>query len=346
MLARAPGGGRGGVRLRRRRRRPGGAARRGRAGGGRAGRVRHGRGASARRRGDAGGRLARAGGAGAPPAGRRHRRDRARLLLRSLAARGRSRPPTGASSALARAAGLAVVSHVRDAHADAAAILRDEKAGDGVIHCFSGGVAEARAYLDLGQHLSFSGILTFKNAGDVREAAAFAPLDRILIETDAPYLAPIPHRGRKNEPAYIAETLAALAALRGLPAAEVDAATSANTRRLFRLAVAASGSSGYSIALRELNRAGPHPTSLRVVRRLHRQVRAQRHARRRLPGQPHAAARSARRSRSRSSSRAARSRWRATARSPGSRRSIRRRRRSRTAWACSSCASTIRRASC
>ena len=76
-------------------------------------------------------------------------------------------------------------------------------------------MAEARAYLDLGQYLSFSGILTFKNAGNIREAAAFAPLDRILIETDAPYLAPIPYRGKRNEPAYIAETLAALAALRG-----------------------------------------------------------------------------------------------------------------------------------
>ena len=136
---------------------------------------------------------------------------------------------------MARAARLAVVSHVRDAHAEAAAILRDAQAGPGVIHCFSGGVAEARTYLDLGQYLSFSGILTFKNAGNVREAAAFAPLDRILIETDAPYLAPIPHRGRKNEPAYIVETLAALAALRNLPAAAVDAATSANTRRLFGL---------------------------------------------------------------------------------------------------------------
>ncbi|HXU05554.1 MAG TPA: TatD family hydrolase [Polyangia bacterium] len=136
---------------------------------------------------------------------------------------------------MARRANLAVVSHVRDAHAEAAEILGGEDAGPGVIHCFSGGVAEARAYLDLGQHLSFSGILTFKNAGNLREAAAFAPLDRILIETDAPYLAPIPHRGRKNEPAYIAETLAALAAVRGQPAAEVDAATSANTRRLFGL---------------------------------------------------------------------------------------------------------------
>jgi TatD DNase family protein len=85
--------------------------------------------------------------------------------------------------AMARAANLAVVSHVRDAHGEAAAILREERAGAGVIHCFSGGVDEARAYLDLGQYLSFSGILTFKNAGNLREAAAFAPLNRILIET-------------------------------------------------------------------------------------------------------------------------------------------------------------------
>jgi TatD DNase family protein len=108
-----------------------------------------------------------------------------------------------------------------------------------VIHCFSGGVGEARAYLDLGQDLSFSGILTFKNAGNLREAAAFAPLDRILIETDAPYLAPIPHRGRRNEPAYIVETLAVLASVRGIPVAEVEAATVANTRRLFGLPLAA-----------------------------------------------------------------------------------------------------------
>lgn len=137
--------------------------------------------------------------------------------------------------AMARDARLAVVSHVRDAHGEAAAILREEQAGAGVIHCFSGGVEEARAYLDLGQSLSFSGILTFKSAGNIREAAAFAPLDRILLETDAPYLAPVPHRGRKNEPAYITETLAALAAVRGVAAAEVDTATATNTRRLFGL---------------------------------------------------------------------------------------------------------------
>src|SRR5450631_448761 len=140
------------------------------------------------------------------------------------------------SIALARAAGLPVVSHVRDAHADAATILREEAAGlGGVIHCFTGGVAEARLYLDLGQYLSFSGIVTFKNAANIREAAAFAPLDRILVETDAPYLAPIPHRGARNEPAYIVETLKVVAGLRGVPTEELDAATSENSRRLFQL---------------------------------------------------------------------------------------------------------------
>jgi TatD DNase family protein len=140
--------------------------------------------------------------------------------------------------ALARQAGKPVVSHVRDAHADAAAILAEEGAAvvGGVIHCFTGGVEDARRYLALGQHLSFSGILTFKNAQDIRAAAAFAPLDRVLVETDAPYLAPIPHRGKRNEPALVAVTLAALAALRGITVEEADRATTANTRRLFGLA--------------------------------------------------------------------------------------------------------------
>ncbi len=140
------------------------------------------------------------------------------------------------SIGLARAAGLPIVSHIRDAHADAAEILRAEASGmTGVIHCFTGGVAEARVYLDLGQSLSFSGIVTFKNAGAIREAAAFAPVDRILVETDAPYLAPVPHRGQRNEPAFIAETLRVLAELRGVPVPELDAATTANTRRVFGL---------------------------------------------------------------------------------------------------------------
>ncbi|HVU50786.1 MAG TPA: TatD family hydrolase [Polyangia bacterium] len=146
---------------------------------------------------------------------------------------------------LARAVRRPVISHVREAHDDAARVLRDAGAADvgGVIHCFSGGVAEARRYLDLGHHLSFSGILTFKNAGPIREAAAFAPLERILVETDAPFLAPIPHRGKRNEPAFIVETLRVLAELRGAAVGDVDAATAENTRRLFGLASGIDGGS-------------------------------------------------------------------------------------------------------
>src|SRR3954447_23630905 len=135
---------------------------------------------------------------------------------------------------LGRQARLPVISHVRDAHVEAAAVLEETRAAElgGVIHCFTGTVADARRYLDLGQDLSFSGILTFKTAGELREAAAFTPMDRILIETDSPYLAPIPYRGKRNEPAYIVKTLELLAGLRGIDVAEADAATTANTRRL------------------------------------------------------------------------------------------------------------------
>ena len=139
--------------------------------------------------------------------------------------------------ALARAVKRPVISHVRDAHDDAIDILRTAGAAEvgGVIHCFTGGVAEARRYVDLGHHLSFSGILTFKNAQPIRDAAAFAPLERILIETDAPFLAPIPYRGKKNEPAYMAETLRVLAEVRGADVAAIEAATTENARRLFGL---------------------------------------------------------------------------------------------------------------
>jgi TatD DNase family protein len=137
--------------------------------------------------------------------------------------------------ALARQARRPVVSHVREAHADAAAILRDEGAADvgGVIHCFTGDVDDARSYLSFGHYLSFSGILTFKNADDIRAAARFAPSDRVLVETDAPYLAPLPHRGQRNEPAYVARTLETLASLRGISVAEADRITTENTERLF-----------------------------------------------------------------------------------------------------------------
>ncbi|HET6279421.1 MAG TPA: TatD family hydrolase [Polyangia bacterium] len=140
---------------------------------------------------------------------------------------------------LARSSNCPVVSHVRDAHADAVEILIGERAADvgGVIHCFTGDVADARRYLDIGHYLSFSGILTFKSAAPIREAAAFAPLDRILVETDAPYLAPIPYRGKRNEPSFMVKTLEALASVRGVSVAELDAATAENTRRVFKLPV-------------------------------------------------------------------------------------------------------------
>jgi TatD DNase family protein len=139
--------------------------------------------------------------------------------------------------ALGRAVRLPVICHIRDAHEEAAEILASEQAPEvgGVIHCFTGGPADARRYLDLGFHLSLSGILTFKTAGPIREAAALAPLDRLMVETDAPYLAPIPHRGKRNEPAYVVKTLALLAELRGISFDEAAAATTANARRLFSL---------------------------------------------------------------------------------------------------------------
>jgi TatD DNase family protein len=139
--------------------------------------------------------------------------------------------------AMARAVQRPLVVHLRAADDDALALLREEHAHDigGVIHCFSSNARSARAFLDLGFYLSFSGIVTFKNADDVRAAAAITPSDRILVETDAPFLAPIPFRGRRNEPALVAQTASTLAALRGEPLEAFATNTVANTKRLFRL---------------------------------------------------------------------------------------------------------------
>lgn len=139
--------------------------------------------------------------------------------------------------ALAASVGRPVICHVRDAHDDAVDVLRAgplPEAG-GVIHCFTGDVSHARKYLDLGLYLSFSGVLTFKKADDLRKAAAYAPDDRILVETDAPYLAPIPHRGKRNEPAFVAKTLEALAGVRGVSLGRAAEATTANAFNLFAL---------------------------------------------------------------------------------------------------------------
>ena len=139
--------------------------------------------------------------------------------------------------AAARETGLPLVVHSRDADADMAAILEDETGQGGpfpfVLHCFSSGAELARRGLALGGYISFSGILTFKNAATIQEVARTAPAERILVETDAPYLAPSPHRGKSNEPSYVAFTAARLAELRGISFDEIAAQTTANFHRLF-----------------------------------------------------------------------------------------------------------------
>lgn len=144
----------------------------------------------------------------------------------------------------ARATDLPLVIHTRSASDDTLAILREEggfAASDsddrplarGVFHCFTETQAVARAALDLGFYISFSGILTFKNAADLRDVARFVPLDRCLIETDSPYLAPVPHRGKTNTPAYVPHVAAQLAELKGMRVEAVAEATTANFERLF-----------------------------------------------------------------------------------------------------------------
>jgi TatD DNase family protein len=141
----------------------------------------------------------------------------------------------------ARACAKPLVIHTRSASADTLAILREQgmhgpgAPATGVFHCFTETAEVARAALDLGFYISFSGIVTFRNAEDLREIARFVPLQRLLIETDSPYLAPVPHRGKTNQPAYVAHVGAAVAALRGMPQADLAHATSANFERLFNL---------------------------------------------------------------------------------------------------------------
>ncbi len=137
----------------------------------------------------------------------------------------------------ARRTGKPLVIHTRAAAADTLAIMREEGADEagGVMHCFTETADVARAALDLGFHISFSGIVTFKNAKDLKEIARFVPMSRMLIETDAPYLAPVPHRGKRNEPAFVPFVAAEIAALRGISVAAVAQATSANFFRLFHI---------------------------------------------------------------------------------------------------------------
>lgn len=138
--------------------------------------------------------------------------------------------------AAARETGLPLIVHTREAEADTAAIMAEEMAQGaypGVIHCFTASADFARTALALGLYISISGIVTFKNAGDLRATAATIPADRLLIETDAPFLAPVPHRGKTGEPAFVADTAAFLAGVRGVDEEELRATTAANFFTLF-----------------------------------------------------------------------------------------------------------------
>lgn len=135
-----------------------------------------------------------------------------------------------------RQTGLPIIIHTRDAEADTAAILTEEMqkgAFTGVIHCFTASADFARIALDLGLYISLSGIVTFKNARDLQDIAAWLPSDRLLVETDAPFLAPIPHRGRTGEPAFVADTARYVAQLRNVKPEALAAQTSDNFYRLF-----------------------------------------------------------------------------------------------------------------
>lgn len=135
---------------------------------------------------------------------------------------------------IAKRVGKTLVIHSREAWDDTFEILT---AGDGpdrvVFHCFTGGIVEAKRALDADATLSFSGVVTFRNAEELREAARYTPLDRIVVETDAPFLTPMPHRGKANEPGYVSLVSEAIATVKGIPADEVARATTANAARLF-----------------------------------------------------------------------------------------------------------------
>jgi TatD DNase family protein len=133
--------------------------------------------------------------------------------------------------------GLPIVVHERDAAQDTANLLRSEGSGKlrGVIHCFTGDYEAARAYLDLGFYLSLTGIITFKNASALREVVQQVPLERLFVETDSPYLTPVPHRGKRNEPAYVRYVAETIAKVKELTVEEVARVTTANVKDLFSI---------------------------------------------------------------------------------------------------------------
>jgi len=135
---------------------------------------------------------------------------------------------------LARSAAKPIVIHTREAWEDTLEVLRANWRGEGIMHCFTGDEAMARQALDLGFYLSFGGVVTFPKAEPTRGAARMAPAERILLETDCPYLAPVPHRGKRNEPAFLVETARRVAELRGVSAEDLAEQTTANWERLCR----------------------------------------------------------------------------------------------------------------
>ncbi len=140
--------------------------------------------------------------------------------------------------AAARACAKPLIVHTRDAREDTIRILREEQARDvgGVLHCFTESLDMAKQALDLGFYISFSGIVTFSNADELRAVAAVVPIDRLLIETDAPYLTPVPHRGRPNEPRFVVHVAECIAGVRGTDPSEIAAASRENFFRLFTAA--------------------------------------------------------------------------------------------------------------
>jgi TatD DNase family protein len=139
---------------------------------------------------------------------------------------------------IAKAARMPIIIHTRDAWADTMDVLRTHWAASGLpclMHCFAGDAEMARECLEMGFHLAFGGVATFPKSTEAREAAALVPMDRLLLETDAPYLAPVPYRGKRNEPAYVAHTARIIAEARGVDVEELAAQTTGNFERLFQI---------------------------------------------------------------------------------------------------------------
>ncbi len=139
--------------------------------------------------------------------------------------------------ALATAVKKPLVIHVRDAHDDCVEVLRSEGSREGMIHCFTGDTDAARRYLDLGFFISISGVVTYKKSEAIQEAVKFTPLERLMVETDSPFLAPVPFRGKKNEPGYVGETAKKIAELKGLDPDAVALECARNSKRLLSLPV-------------------------------------------------------------------------------------------------------------